>query len=67
MGRLEDIAKRNKRANRGGSSLGGIGGLISSELNDPTADSADLKNRILAMVIVVGVIVGIVVLALVLK
>jgi hypothetical protein len=36
--------------------------MVASELNDPTADASDIRRRILAMVIVVGVLVAIVVL-----
>ena len=58
---LDDIIKRNQRHAKG---LGRhpIGGLIVSELTDPTADSTDIKNRILAIAIVGGLLVGIVVL-----
>ena len=61
MGRLEDIEKRNRQGKGGPGGM--IGGLIRSELTDPMADSTDIKNRILAIAIVVGLIVAIVIAA----
>lgn len=58
---LDDIVKRNQRAM--GSGRKGVLGMIADEIDDPTADSADIKNRILAIAIVVGLILTIVVLA----
>jgi hypothetical protein len=64
---LDDIIKRNQRANKRGIGVGGtIGHLISNELSDPSADSTDIKNRIMAMVIVGGLVIGIIVLAMIL-
>ena len=61
MGRLDDIIARNKQ-HRGTTGGGILVDLVRSELNDPTADAADRKQRMLAFAIVGGVILTIVIL-----
>jgi hypothetical protein len=60
MGFDDIIARNKKHAGRG--SRHPLVDMVASELNDPTADASDIRRRILAMVIVVGVLVAIVVL-----
>ncbi len=58
---LDDIIKRNQRHAKG-YGRHPVANMIVNELTDPTADSTDIKNRILAIAIVGGLLVGIVVL-----
>lgn len=60
MGFDDIIARNQKNLGRGGRHP--LVDMVASELNDPTADAADIRRRILAMVIVASVLVGIVIL-----